>query len=294
MTSPDDEVLRRAASALRTERTGQITGSGFTRARILNTVRAQRKRRTRWWRVGFPIGVILAGGTAWASASGKWPEVLATVATLFESSPPALGNAPQPQPQRWVAEHSPPPPAALSPSALVESGPPASPTAELRDIAQASAPAEPIARGTSPQVTSERTRTAERTRARPRAEPPKTLQPMAPDSPSIGVERSIQAATEPPPMPAVEVEIREFRKADDLYRRDGNLEQAITAYQAYMRDYPTGRFVPEARYNTALASLKLGRNAEAKRLLQPFADGTYGTYRKAAAQKLLDALNSSN
>src|SRR5690606_33172117 len=96
----------------------------------------------------------------------------------------------------------------------------------------------------------------------------------------------------PPPPPEFEAEVRAFRKADDLYRRSGDLETAVAAYQRYARDYPAGRFVPEAKYNTALALIKLSRAAEARPLLAPFAAGVYGSYRQRAAQELLDALGN--
>src|SRR5690606_24178248 len=82
-SNPDTDLLRRAAAAMRAERTGHNPGSGFTRARVLNDVRARRKKRNRWWRIGFPVGILLAGTTAWASASGKWPEVLNNISTLL-------------------------------------------------------------------------------------------------------------------------------------------------------------------------------------------------------------------
>jgi hypothetical protein len=48
--------------------------------------------------------------------------------------------------------------------------------------------------------------------------------------------------------------------------------------------------VPEARYNRALCLLRLHRNDEARAALTPFAQGRYGSYRRADAEKLLEAV----
>jgi hypothetical protein len=62
------------------------------------------------------------------------------------------------------------------------------------------------------------------------------------------------------------------------------------AYGDYLRAYPKGRFVPEARYNSALDWIKLGDTAAARAALAPFANGTYGGYRQSEAKQLLEAL----
>jgi TolA-binding protein len=71
----------------------------------------------------------------------------------------------------------------------------------------------------------------------------------------------------------------------------GQSRAAIAAYEEYLQAYPQGRFVPEARYNSALDSIKAGDHDSARRLLEPFAAGTYGGYRRAEAQRLLEALH---
>ena len=66
--------------------------------------------------------------------------------------------------------------------------------------------------------------------------------------------------------------------------------QALAAWDAYLAKYPSGRFAPEAKYNRAISLLRLGRKDEAREALAPFADGTYGDYRKRDATRLLDTL----
>lgn len=66
--------------------------------------------------------------------------------------------------------------------------------------------------------------------------------------------------------------------------------RAIAAWDAYLAAAPNGRFAPEARYNRALALVRLGRHAEAKKELEAFANGSFGEYRRTEARALLDAL----
>ncbi len=310
MNHPDSDLLRKAATALRTERTGHNPGSGFTRARILNDVRLQRKKRSRWWRLGFPFGIILAGTTAWASASGKWPEVWVNVSTLLNlpltdngASERSLATVktssmPRSKPSATDADplamapggntandgvgeepvappaaepslgNTPPEPATVAAGSGETSGAPQN----VNGVASvASGPGLPVARRAGPASS-------------PRSRALRGALDTAPPTPDL-----------PPPPPAappeLEAEIHSFRRADDLYRRSGDTSAAIAAYRQYVRDYPTGRFVPEAKYNMALALVKLGRVSEARPLLLPFAEGAYGSYRKAAAQKLLEALD---
>ncbi|HVZ72618.1 MAG TPA: tetratricopeptide repeat protein [Polyangia bacterium] len=65
--------------------------------------------------------------------------------------------------------------------------------------------------------------------------------------------------------------------------------KALAAWNAYLRRYPRGTLAPEARYNRALALLRLGRTADAVNALRSFVDGPSG-YRRAEAQALIEAL----
>jgi hypothetical protein len=65
---------------------------------------------------------------------------------------------------------------------------------------------------------------------------------------------------------------------------------ALKAWDDYLAAYPNGRFGLEARYNRALALVRLGRTDEARAALAPFADGRNGGYRQAEARSLLEAV----
>ena len=62
------------------------------------------------------------------------------------------------------------------------------------------------------------------------------------------------------------------------------------AWDRYLAAAPNGSLAPEARYNRALALIRVNRRSEARVELEKFAGGTYGSYRSVEARALLDAL----
>jgi TolA-binding protein len=307
MNQSDSDLLRRAAATMRAERTGHNPGSGFTRARILNDLRVERRKRNRWWRIGFPLGMVLVGTTAWASANGTLPAVWSTVSSFLNLPVTDNGVSERvvgsPQPRGTALGTNSPDLAATSSLDTNELEPetsgvePATPD-EVSDPNEALQPATPVqqdsaqASSVAPPTAALKTPAPNTTVARERDDAPlrSSGSPMGDQVVAPGQLPSSTSLYPDVAAPAMEAEIRAFRVADDLYRRHGQLDAAVDAYRRYVRDYPAGRFVPEAKYNTALALMKLGRTAEARPLLQPFADGLYGTYRRDAARKLLDAL----
>jgi hypothetical protein len=79
------------------------------------------------------------------------------------------------------------------------------------------------------------------------------------------------------------------RRAFAAYR-DHEDEAALAAWDEYLKTSPMGRFVPEARWGRAAALVRLGRNAEARDALVPFARGDLGAYRQGEAKALLERL----
>jgi hypothetical protein len=84
-----------------------------------------------------------------------------------------------------------------------------------------------------------------------------------------------------------------YRRAHRLHFEAHDSAAALLAWDAYLRAAPEGRFAPEARYNRALCLLRLGRGAEAREALAPFAAGRFGDYRQAEAAALLDRLGET-
>ena len=68
---------------------------------------------------------------------------------------------------------------------------------------------------------------------------------------------------------------------------------ALRGWDAYLATHPRGRFAVEARYNRAIALVRLGRREEAAAALAWFAGGGDGGYRQREAALLLEALLGS-
>jgi len=81
-----------------------------------------------------------------------------------------------------------------------------------------------------------------------------------------------------------------FARAHRVHFGGGGPSAALAAWDDYLQRFPGGRFVPEAQYNRAIDLLKLGRNAEARDALAPFARGAYGDYRREEATAILRSM----
>ena len=91
---------------------------------------------------------------------------------------------------------------------------------------------------------------------------------------------------------------REEVDLDALYRRAHTAQftardskAALAAWDRYLAQAgPSASMVLEARYNRALVLRDLGRHAEARAALTPFAEGDYGAYRRDDAARLIERL----
>lgn len=227
-----DDLLERATRALRERGEPREEDVQRARARIMETARAEKRRRARFFTLAFPIAAVLVGTTAWAASTGR-------LAAIWKSQaqPPVAVASPPPPP---VAKA--PPPASSPPPVTVDEAPPPPPEPEVVAVA------------------------------------PK---PSAPRPP-------------PPPVEdASSADLSLYQTAHTLHFVSKRYDAALTAWDDYLRGSPNGAFVVEARYNRAICLVKLGRKAEARIALQPFADGKVaGGYRREEAQKLLDRLTA--
>jgi TolA-binding protein len=80
-----------------------------------------------------------------------------------------------------------------------------------------------------------------------------------------------------------------YRLAHEAHFASHDYARALSGWDAYLRAAPRGRLATEARYNRAICLLRLGRDAEARQALEPFASGKMG-YRQNEAKLLLDEL----
>ncbi|MEB2312355.1 MAG: tetratricopeptide repeat protein [Sorangiineae bacterium] len=261
-----DDLLERAARALADTDPAPRDQIDATRTRIMAALHHERRRRTTIVSFLLPIAAVLVGSTAWAAANGRLPALSA----IFrgEATPAARvlprSNAPHPTTR------------APSPVAMPTSAAALTQAVETRAPSPIETPA-PTATAAAPRI---------------EAPAPGRADAGAPAAPSV------LPATTTSPTQTTAPRLAGPDDGDDLYRAAHQAHfvahdpvKALAAWDAYLAVAPRGRFVPEARYNRGLALVRLGRMAEARAALEPFARGAYGTYRSDEAQRLLDGLS---
>jgi outer membrane biosynthesis protein TonB len=273
------DLLREAAHALREASDDSPARPDETRARILRSLQAQRARRLTAIRFLVPLAAVFIGSVAWASATHRmpdaWYEVAQQLGLAREDAPPAPPAPPlAPAAPRAPEAETPEPPKAETPAnEIVAPGPQA--------IAEApkAAPNPP-----SPPPPADRQEAS----APAAATAPATKADEAPAAEPAAAEPA--AAQAPAPAPVDPHAHALYQAAHRAHFAERNPSAALTAWDAYLAAAPRGRFAVEAHYNRALCLVRLGRTDEAKRALEPFARGSFGGYRQAEAQKLLDAM----
>lgn len=263
------ERLERAFRSLREIEDGDSPRADETLARVLGDLRATQRRRSRstGTRMWLLAAAILAFSSMAAARSGSLGRVLRALsfADRHESRVPSLSSLR-------------PAPSVLAPlaSATFVSPPPA----DSESLAQPAAPPLEAASATtdSPELPHRQgrpwTTAPQRSFVRPEAAATDRAPAAAP--PKIVVARSADDQT--------------FEHANDLHFTGSDPGAALNSWDDYLRRFPGGRFIPEARYNRAIDLLKLGRNAEARKALQPFADRVYGSYRCDEARAILRSM----
>jgi len=245
---------------------------------------SQRKRsRALKMSLWLPLAAAFVAGTAWAGATGRLAPAVRAIAYAVLPAKPSSSPPPTPSP-------------AAKPVAALEAAPvaepvPANEPAPLIDPTPAIAAAPAIA----PAPTAEPApaiEAAPSTRVRPKAVPSpanEVEQPATVDdrsSEKVPVpSRSAAATHEPAADPGEAL----YLAAHETHFRKGDFAAALAAWDRYLAAAPQGQFVPDASFNRAIALFKLGRTQEGVAALKPFAAGAYGGYRRAEAQKLIDA-----
>jgi TolA-binding protein len=69
-----------------------------------------------------------------------------------------------------------------------------------------------------------------------------------------------------------------YARAHVVHFAGTSWQRALAAWDDYLRSYPRGPFVPEARFNRALCLIRLQRFETAREALRPFAAGAVGAW----------------
>jgi hypothetical protein len=284
--------LERAFRSLREVEDGRDGRSDETLARVLSDLRAEAGRgsKARIARVWLLAAAILVVTTAAAARSGSWGRVLRGL--VLGDRETAMGDARGGPPRSSSADtggagRTAEAAVAGSASSGLDVEPPAPPTLSTspepaRDFATRDVEREPARQVRTLAPVPEPTR---KTASRSPADGP-----VASTAPASGSVTSIAGPQAPatiaaPQAPVTDGEV--FAQAHRLHFGGSDPAAAIAAWDDYLRRFPAGQFVPEARYNRAIDLLKLGRTAEARAALEPFADGAYGSYRRDEARAML-------
>ncbi|WP_438044795.1 tetratricopeptide repeat protein [Sorangium sp. So ce128] len=279
-----DDVLREAARALRAEADASRGRRDETRARVMRSLKAQRARRLAMVRVVVPLAAVLVGSVAWASAArwfpGGWDD-LASRLGLRVSEAPYIPPAPPPQRPLSGPRHAAEAPAPPEAEAVAEAVAPEPPPLPAPIAEPPIAPAPPRA----PVLAVAPVRSASRPVAA--VAPSAARLPTAP-RPAAADPQAIERSPASPDADAL------YQAAHRAHFVERNPAAALDAWNAYLAAAPRGRFAVEAQYNRALCLVRLGRKDEARRALEPFAQGALGGYRQAESRSLIEAMRSAD
>lgn len=253
------DPLLRATKALREKYADAPPAPASTRERILERKMSSLQHRRARAVLLVPLAAAFVLFATWAAATGAIQRALFGETQMERSVSSASSASPAPPPLASASPAAVPAPSAATPepeadasaARVVESAPPP-PSVALVAPAPTAAPVAPVASASSA---------------------------PAPN------------AAAPPPAPSVpSPEDEAYAAAHQAHFASRDYGAALAAWDRYLAAFPAGRLAPEARYNRAICLVRLGKKAEARSALEPFADGTMGGYRRAEAQRLLDAL----
>lgn len=252
-----DDLLNRAARALREETEDSDSSERFTRARVMAGLQQSAGRRRLRLAFALPLAACFAAATAYGTMKGRssaiWHDVAEALGFSHSEEAP---NSP-PKPKKRVAA----PPKPLESAAPVET----------QSVPEALVPPEK--------------------EVKPAPSAALVARPERPAAPVPEVAASSQEVPPAPPAPEVNDPAHElYRAAHHAHFVEHDFAAALRSWDAYLAAAPSGRFAPEARYNRALCLVRLGRKDDAERALRPFADGAYGSYRRDEAKALIEAL----
>lgn len=297
MSSPFD--LDRAVEALRVEHDdGLSDDADATRWRIRESLDRARVVRSRLIATLVVCGVLSTGGVSWAYLSGRlegvWPWLTHIVGGQRVVEPARPAKKQKPDAARVAAVEpsidspidspiAPPIDSSIAPPVSLEAAS-AEPVRQLPAPPVAIAKVPPAAPRAKPPAV-DRTVSAAPATARPAAVDP--LLAAKPASPAITASAPV-AAVEPSLAAAPDL----YRVAHQLHFHGADPAAAVAAWDKYLASEASGRFAVEARYNRAMALIRLRRYREAHIALDPFARGEVAPagYRQTEAKQLSQRL----
>jgi hypothetical protein len=242
------DQLSAAARALRLSRSGASASAHATEERIVARI-ASRSRRTRRVHWLLPIAAVMAVSSGWA----------ATQRDVQRGA------------RAWWLRLTAP---AAAPSLTKRSARPGASASSTAGAATLAASAPPLPPPLGAHVV---------------AGPP-----IVAATPSSKRPLSTADASEPfrqpsvTPAPEQPSSLQLYQRAHELHFRKHDFAAALATWDVYLASTVNGPLALEARYNRAICLTRLGRNAEARTALLPFARGDYGGYRQAEASALLN------
>jgi hypothetical protein len=275
MTQKPDDVLHAAARALRDETLHESSAARFTRLRVMASLRESEVRRRTQTVLLLPFAACLAVASAWGMAVGGIAEMrTAVVDALGLQAPPGEPPAPSKKSTSNKANKS---NRVVVPVAPAPSVPAPAPTPTPTPIT----PTPVLAPAPSSRSTAQPPPRAEK---RSFSSPPSPPRALSNAPPSNAPPR--KAAAAPLPLSAPDQAHELYRAAHRAHFTDQDCDRALSGWDAYLAASPRGPLALEARYNRALCLVRLGRAAEARRALRPFATAP-GGYRQKEASALL-------
>lgn len=297
-----DDLLSTYTQALAEQHDGAAAVPAATRARLLRQLAERGPRRSKWLVMGIPLLAVLGGSTAWAAASGQLVPFVQQASMALGIELPSARDTAAPSPPERGATGSSPPPAlpkneAEQEGAMVEERAEAEEEALSRSEQGLAERAPPAAAAAAPSpeadLSSVRGSSGARAQAAARAQAvaPKRTTPSTHifEGDSVA-ESAAEQARRQAAQSREAAALAAYKAAHDAHFADGNCNAAILGYREYLERFPNGSFALEARYHRGLCLAQLGRAREARAVLQPFADGQYGDYRREKAAALIAAL----
>jgi len=259
------DELSAAVRAFRDEHQGATLSSSTLRDRVLASI--ARQRRWNSWRIAsmVPVAALMVGSAA-LGAIGHWskPDIAHVLAHFRSNSGNGTRNLERNRERERDLDHEP-----IEPVLPIAAPPPVVLTASVM------APQHPTP---------------------PKPQPP-AHRPAAVAQPDDLTAQAENDAANQRAASAVQLDSKEvdlYQNAHRMHYDGSDPTRAIVAWEDYLSEFPEGKLAVDARYNLALCLIKSGRTADAERALEPFAAGSYGSYRRSEAGVLLRLLRENS